>query len=237
MPLTTSTGLLTVWTALRRRWLVFLLVATAIVSGVSAWAIARPSEYAATSLVAMRPHGERPAAAPMVVLTAPRYVAYATSPFLLRQIARDAGLNASDLEAAVVVSMEVATANLSIVVTLRDAEAAARVANAVADAVAERARTDVVLTAQVLSEAEVPTAPSGPSRAGWIVVGLLLGVVLAAAASVGFDGWRRPGPSAARLSVAAAETPPPVQPPPARSAEPPRPRRSRGRTPLPSRSR
>src|SRR5215207_6245983 len=70
-----------------RGWVFFLVVAVGVLAGAFLYVQKQPTVYTSSSVVTLTPKGTRPVSAGVVILTAPRYVAYATSPFALRQVA------------------------------------------------------------------------------------------------------------------------------------------------------
>ncbi|HEX3731912.1 MAG TPA: hypothetical protein VHU91_03185 [Mycobacteriales bacterium] len=166
-----------------RLWLVFLVAATFVLAGVGAYILTQPTVYSASSVVALRPKGVHPAQADVVLLTAPRYVSLATSPYVLNQVARQVRVDAKDLYNGVTVSVAPNTANLAIKVTLQQRRFTAPVANALAGAIVDRADADTILAAQILSRAVEPSAPSGPKRIVTLGAGAVVAVVIGAGAA------------------------------------------------------
>lgn len=147
-----------------RGWVLCTVTVLAVLTGVGVWTETRPTRYSSTAVVAFTPTANRPVSATVVVLTAPRYVAYGTSPYVLRQVAAPLGVDSVVLQNAVIITMAAATANISISVTLADADTAAKVANAIATAVLDRSKADPILAAQVVSTAVPTSIVSGPDR-------------------------------------------------------------------------
>ena len=162
---------------LLRGWVAFLVVAAAMIAGSAVWAAMSPTVYRSSAVVAVTPKGDRPVTAAVVMLTAPRFVAYATSPYVLRQVAVQQRLDSADLRNDVVVTMAASTANITITATAGEPDTATRVAAAIATAVLRRADSDPILGAQIVSGAVQPTAPSGPDRPAVIGAGALAGLV------------------------------------------------------------
>jgi capsular polysaccharide biosynthesis protein len=166
-----------------RGWVFFLVVAVGVLAGAFLYVQKQPTVYTSSSVVTLTPKGTRPVSAGVVILTAPRYVAYATSPFALRQVANPLGLDPHELQSNVIVTMEAATANITIQATLNDPQDAADVADALAVLVLKRAAADPILAAQVVSTAVTPNGPSGPNRSGilggGVVAALVAGLVVA----------------------------------------------------------
>lgn len=166
-----------------RGWVLCAVTVVAVLVGVGGWLQGRPTVYTSTAVVAFTPKPSRPVSATVVVLTAPRYVAYSTSPYVLRQVAEPIGVDSVALQNAVVVTMAAATANISISVTLEDPDLAAKAANRIAAAVLERSQSDPILAAESVSSAVPDEVPSGPDR------GLVLGAGALGAAVAGGALW------------------------------------------------
>ncbi|MGH3802636.1 MAG: hypothetical protein ACRDTD_21425 [Pseudonocardiaceae bacterium] len=157
----------------------------------TAYVLAQPTVYSASTVVALRPKGVRPAQADVVLLTAPRYVALATSPYVVNQVARQVKIDAEELSNGISVTVEPNTANLLIKVTLREREATATLANALAKAVLDRASGDTILAAQILSRAVEPDGESGPKRYVTLGSGTVAAVVIGAGAAWLFNRHMR----------------------------------------------
>lgn len=168
---------------LLRGWVLGTVTAAAVLTGVGAWVHSQPTVYTSTAVVAFTPKPNRPVSATVVVLTTPRYVAYTTSPYVLRQVAEPLGVDSVVLQNGVVVTMAAATANISISVTLQNAKTAAAVANAIAAVVLERSQSDPILAAETVSSAVPAPVASGPDR------GLVLGAGALGAGVAGGALW------------------------------------------------
>ncbi|SHN46362.1 hypothetical protein [Cryptosporangium aurantiacum] len=163
--------------ALLRGWLFFLVTAVAVLGGAAAHVVTRPVTWSAQSVIAFVPVGERPVSATSVTLMVPRYVAYAASPYVVRQAAAAVGVPSTELQGGLNVTMPATTANVAITVSGRSAAVAAEAANRIAALVVERASADPVLAARMLAEATVPTSPAGPGEStllGGAAVGALV---------------------------------------------------------------
>jgi uncharacterized protein involved in exopolysaccharide biosynthesis len=174
-----------------RGWIFFVVAAVAVVAGVGVYLQGQPQVYTSSAVVALTPKGPRPVSAAVVTLTAPRYVAYATSPFALRKAAEQLKLDPAVASRAVVVTMAAATANVTITATMRDGKTAMRTVNEVAALILERATGDPILTAQVESYGVVPGAPSGPHRRAILGAGVLAGLALGALLWLGVERYLR----------------------------------------------
>ncbi|TQS45501.1 hypothetical protein [Cryptosporangium phraense] len=169
---------------LLRGWLFFLVAALAVLAGSAAHVVTRPVAWSAQAVIAFVPVGERPVSATSVTLMVPRYVAYAASPYVVRQAAATAGVPSTDLQNGLSVTMPATTANVAITVSSTAAATAAQAANRIAALVIERASADPVLAGRMLARATVPTSPAGPSQAtllgGAAVAAIVVGLLAAA---------------------------------------------------------
>jgi capsular polysaccharide biosynthesis protein len=203
---------------LLRGWIFFLAAALLVLVGASLAVQARPERYSAQAVVAFVPVGTRPVSATTVTLMVPRYVAYASSPYVVRQAATAVGVPSTELQGGLNVAMPATTANVAITVTAGTPGVAAGAANRIAAIVSQRAAADPVLAARLLASATVPTAPTGAGRTslltGAVAAALLAGALAALAAR--WYGRRRypwaanrpvnrplpaPGPGAALATV------------------------------------
>jgi uncharacterized protein involved in exopolysaccharide biosynthesis len=164
-------------------WVIFTVTAVTVLLAVGGWALSRPALYTSNAVVAVTPKASKPVSAGVVLLAAPRYVAYGTSPYVLRTIGEAAGIPAADLQKGTIVTMAAATTNISIAVTLDDPDRAAKVADLIASEIVERTSADAILDAQVLSTATVSSSPAGPHPL------VLVGAGGAAALLAGAGAW------------------------------------------------
>jgi uncharacterized protein involved in exopolysaccharide biosynthesis len=172
-------------------WATFTVTALAVLLGVGGWALTRPVAYTSSAVVALTPKATQPVTAAVVTLAAPRYVAYGTSPYVLRMVAAPLGLDSIELQNGIVVTMAAATANISIAVTLRDPQLAARAADAVAAEVLKRTGSDPILDAQMVSNAVPASAPAGPDPAAVLGFGGVGALLAGAGAGTGLGRYRR----------------------------------------------
>lgn len=101
--------------------------------------------------------------------------------------ARDLGLESLD-DYSITVSSETTTRVITLSVTGADPRGAANVANALADNVSQVAQEVMsVESVNVIDEAPVPTAPSGPNRTLYVMVAFMAGLFLAVAIVVVLD--------------------------------------------------
>jgi capsular polysaccharide biosynthesis protein len=195
---------------LLRGWVFFLVVGVAVLTGSAIQIAGMPARYSAQAVIAFVPLSDRPVSAASVMLMVPRYVEYASSPFVVRQAAAVVGVPAPTLQRGLTVTMPATTANVAITVSAPSAVAAAGAANRIAALVIERTGSDPVLAAHLLADAPVPISPGGPSRtlllAGATAAALALGT-LAALAVRWFTRRRYPaGPGMAGVGTAGPTT-------------------------------
>lgn len=169
---------------LLRRWKVAALVALAVVVGTTAYAGSLPDEYTASTVVAFAPKPTGNAGADTVRVVLPRYVAYVTSRATVNRVAPSVGERPGVLSRAVAASVAVDSANLTISVTLPTGRRAADAANALAADTLDFADTDLLLDAVVVAQALPPTFPSGPPRRLYQAAGMVVGLLLGAAAAL-----------------------------------------------------
>jgi succinoglycan biosynthesis transport protein ExoP len=178
--------------ALRWRWPV--LFAAAIVGVVvgSFVAAQRPQEYEATAVTAIVPaRSDSIPGADYVSLAAPSFIAFATSPAKLQEIARAVGVDAGDLQSSVNAAVQ-GTSN-TITVTARSGSplAATRAANAIAYAMTRFRDGSQVTRAVMVASATPPDAPRA-GAAGLLRGAGLLGGIAAGIAMVWLLERRRP---------------------------------------------
>jgi capsular polysaccharide biosynthesis protein len=171
---------------LLRGWVFFLVVAVAVLTGSATQIVSRPASYSAQAIISFVPAGDRQISAASVMLMVPRYVEYASSPYVVRQAGLAVEVPAPTLQKGLAVAMPATTANIAVTVATSTPVTAAGAANRIAALVLARAASDPVLAAHLLAAATVPTGPAGPSRtlllAGAIAAALALGALAALAA-------------------------------------------------------
>jgi hypothetical protein len=165
----------------RGLWLVVALVGlVALTTGVLLGQ--QPAAYTSSATVSLEPRSTDnvPAASTISLLTAP-YAAYAAADSTLARVAEEAGLDYTDVRQGVVVTLEAASTNVEIDVTLADGADAVAVAGRVAAEVVSFGTGDTTLRAAI---AVPPSAPEQTlvSRAEPVLApaGLGLGVALLA---------------------------------------------------------
>ena len=163
--------------ALRWRWRLFLTVVLVVAIGAGLYVGAMSAKYAATSIVAVVPNkGVQFPGADYISLSAPSFIAYATSTDTLRPIAKANGTSVEALKGSVDAS--VSGSSNTIVITARSPSAreAADEANQVAKAMTFYSDRAGLVGAVQVATADVPTHPSAPLRRLGILAGLLAGI-------------------------------------------------------------
>jgi polysaccharide biosynthesis transport protein len=170
--------------ALRLRWRLAALVFVAVLAGVLVYAYSLPSEYSAKVIVSLTPKPSTGVAASDIAQLGQQYVAYVTAPTTISRVAADLRVDKTTLGDGVGADVATGSVNLTIKVQLRTPRTTAVAANALADAVVSFAADDKLLTAQVVSPATVPTAPSKPRRKLIDAAGGLIAIILATAVAL-----------------------------------------------------
>lgn len=175
---------------LLRRWKVATLVAFAVVAGTTAYAASLPNEYTSSVVVSFAPKPDANVGADTVRVVLPRYLAYVTSRSTVNRVAPTVGERSGVLVDAVDASVAPDSANLTIGVTLPSARRAADAANALAADTLDFADADRLLDAVIVAQALPSSFPSGPPRRLYQAAGLLLGLLLGAAAALVLERGR-----------------------------------------------
>ena len=171
---------------LRRRWKLAVLITAGVFLGAVAYVETLANEYQGRAIVAFAPKAiqdQAPPSADTVRLIVPAYSAYVTSPTTIDDVAEQVNVDPDDLADGVDATVATDTGNLTISVTLRRSRPAARAANALAEAAVEFSADDELVGGEVVVEATVPSAPSGPPRrlieAAALMAGALIGISVA----------------------------------------------------------
>lgn len=149
------------------------------------YAFTTPDEYTAKALVQFRPRATDNGGvvgAETTASAAAGYAAYLGAPSTIQNVSATVGLPPEDLKDGIAVQVLPATTVLSVGFSAGSPEVAAQGANALAQSAVARATDDPLVSANVLAQAGIPGAPSGPLRPLIVVAGGILGVLLAAAA-------------------------------------------------------
>jgi capsular polysaccharide biosynthesis protein len=178
---------------LRRGWWVVLLVALPVVGGATLYVERLPAEYEATAIVAVVPKPATPDP-DLVRIAAPRYVALVTAPATLQELAGEIGQDPADLRGRVSAAVATDTGNVTITVRDQSPRVATTAANLLAAKVDEASAADRLTSVELIAPAVQGRQPAGPPRrlieASALLVGLVLGIALAA----GLARTRRPTP-------------------------------------------
>ena len=176
---------------LLRGWLAFALTVLAVLGASAPQIVSRPAHWSTQAIIAFVPVGERPISAVSVTLMVPRYVAYASSPYVVRQAATAVGVTAPELQTGLTVTMPATTANVSVTVSARTPAVAAEAANRIAALVIERASVDPLLGGRLLAAAPVPPDPAGPSQSTLLTGAAAAAVTLGTLVALGLRWYTR----------------------------------------------
>lgn len=170
-------------TALRWRWPVLIVAAIVGLVAGSFVAAQRPQEYEATAVTAIVPtRSDSIPGADYVSLAAPSFIAFATSPAKLQDIALAVGVDVGDLQPSVQAEVQ-GTSNL-ITVTARagSPSAATRVANSIVYEMTRFRDGSHVTQAVIVAAATPPDAPragaAGLLRGAGLLGGIAAGIAL-----------------------------------------------------------
>jgi polysaccharide biosynthesis transport protein len=164
---------------LRRRWKTAVIITAGVFIGTVAYVESLPAVYTGESVVALAPRAiEAGVGADTVLLVAPKYVAFLTSPTTIREQAAVLDESADELEDGLDATIASETGNLMISVTLDDPDRAASAANALARESVAFSAEDELVQADVVVRAIPVARPSGPPRKLLEAAGLAAGVVL-----------------------------------------------------------
>ena len=170
--------------SLRHRWKLMVVVTLFVTAGATWYVESLPSEYETAATVAISPRPRVDGAdADSVRLLLPKYVAYATAPATVAELADELAQDADQLQAAVDATAVTDSGNLVITVQMTDPDDAATAANAFARATVAFSGTDKLVEADIVAPALAPDDPSGPPRRLLEASALSAGFVLAAALS------------------------------------------------------
>lgn len=176
--------------AVRRRWVVALVVTAALFGGVLWYAERIPNGYDATAVVAFAPQPGAAIGADTIRVVLPKYVAYLTSRATARTLAERLGEDEQGLLSAIDVSVAPETANLTIRVRLGDPDRAAAVAAELAREGVALSTVDSLLRGQLIAPALADPAPASPPRRLIEAGGLLLALLAGLSAAVLVDRSR-----------------------------------------------
>jgi capsular exopolysaccharide synthesis family protein len=171
--------------ALRRRWLLLVLVALPLFAGVAFYAERLPSTYDGGAVVSFAPRLTQSGtqiSGDTLRLYLPRFISYVTSRATVNKVADRLGLDRGKLKRGTDARIATDTTNLTIKVRLRDPDDASAAANALADEVRAFTTGDQLVAGEVVVRGLPPGSPSGPPRrlfelAGLVAAGLIGAIV------------------------------------------------------------
>ncbi len=167
---------------LRSRFFAPVLTAALVWAATAALVAGTAPEQSAHATVALVPREGRPLpTAAMIQLLSTRYVASGSSSDTARSVAATVGLDASDVEDMVEITIPPDTTNLQVAVVTDKRRTAVEVAEAYALQIVDDSATDPDLTATVV----VPAHSTGPVRGQQrrlLMIGLAAGLLLGAVA-------------------------------------------------------
>lgn len=177
--------------ALRRFWVLAVIVAEATFAGLVVGISLLPNSYTSTSVVALVPRPDATSLGDLVRLSLPSYAFLATSDATAADLSGRFGADAERIGESIDVEIPPASNTLLLRATWSDPDTAAGMANALADVVRRAASEDRLLRATILAEALPPAKTSWPPRAAGFVAAGLLAVAAGALSAVVADR-RRP---------------------------------------------
>jgi Mrp family chromosome partitioning ATPase len=169
--------------ALRWRWPVLLGAAIVGLLAGSLVAALRPPGYEATALTAIVPaRANTFPGADYVSLAAPSFIAFATSPTKIRDIALRTGVDVEDLSSSVQTNLQGSSNTITVTTRADTPAAAAQAANSIAYEMTRFRDGDTLLRAVVVAPATPPGAPRagavGLLRAAGLLGGIAAGLAL-----------------------------------------------------------
>lgn len=157
-----------------------LLVALIVLVAGFGFTVSRPTTYSVTAVASLAPRDAGSVSAATVELVARSYMAYLTSPYVLARAGADSGVPADELTRGTSVTVEPSTANLQVAVQLPGPAQASAAANAMGNAAVEKATTDPLVRADLVSPADPGVVDKHPPRS-LLLVGSVLAALLAGA--------------------------------------------------------
>lgn len=168
--------------ALRRRWLVFVLVAVPLALGAVRYVETLPDRYEGRAVVSFAPEGAT--SADVVSLLLPKYQEYVTSDDTLASVAGQLGEPIEAVDRDIAITIPSGTSNLEITAERDSPAPAADTANALAAAAVAFSGMDELVEGTVISRALPPREASGPPRRLIEVAAVLVALVLGGALAV-----------------------------------------------------
>jgi hypothetical protein len=177
--------------AIRRFWVLTVVVSLATFGGIVVALALVPKSYTSTAVVAMVPRPEAAPGGDLLRLSLPSYAYLATSEATAVDLAGRFDLDPDRIHNGVSAQIPPASNTLLLSATWSDPGTAARLANGLADVVRRETAGDLLLTASPLAEALPPATPSWPPWSASLVLGGLIGLTAGMVAAVVADR-RRP---------------------------------------------
>ncbi len=169
--------------ALRWRWPVLLGAAVVGLLAGSLVAALRPQGYEATAVTAIVPaRANTFPGADYVSLAAPSFIAFATSPTKIQDIALRTGVDVEDLRSSLQTNLQGTSNTITVTTRVDSPAAAAQAANSIAYEMTRFRDGDTLLRAVVVAPATPPDAPRagavGLLRAAGLLGGIAAGLAL-----------------------------------------------------------
>ncbi len=168
--------------ALRRRWLLVLLIAVPIAVTSARYAESLPDEYESFAVFSLTLRPDADVSSDLIRLEVQRYAVSLASPAALRRVADDLAVDRELVDDSVAITTPPDTGNIRIGVTGEDPGTSARIANRLAALAQEQVVDDPLLRGVLAAEAVPPTETVGPARQMVVAAGVVLGVLAGVAA-------------------------------------------------------
>ena len=160
--------------------------------GALIFASSLPTLYAGTTVVALIPRPTADTDADDALeITMPAYVARATAPATIAEVAREIGVPGDEIADELEITYEAESATMLIELQLRSAADAAKAANLFAEGVVEEAQDDPLVEAEVVSLALPDGEPDAPRRGLIGLAALGAGAIVGSAAALYQERTRR----------------------------------------------
>jgi capsular polysaccharide biosynthesis protein len=169
--------------ALRWRWPVVLVAAIGGLAAGSLVAALRPQEYEATAVTAIVPaQSDSIPGADYVSLAAPSFIAFATSPAKLQDIALAVGVDVGNLQSSVQAEVQGTSNTITVTARADSPSAATRAANSIAYEMTRFRDGSQVIRAVIVAAATPPDAPragaTGLLRGAGLLGGIAAGIAM-----------------------------------------------------------
>lgn len=165
-----------------------LIAAIAVAAAAAGYLATASRAYTSSAFLTLSPRDASKGSADNLTLAATRYQAFLGSTAALEAVAVELRADATELADDVTVTIPPQTVTIVIAAAAAKPAHAARIANALADAAVEHARTDPVASVDLVAPAVSASAPSTPAiRMVVVGAGAVIAVV---AAGTGWWAWR-----------------------------------------------